>query len=328
MHRVKHILETLSARIEELQDAIKEHGKAIRSAQESEGQEEPRPKKIYADISNDEESVRDEKAESERQYRVQNSIRWATWCAFVAACAFAAISIGQWHELHIATQAATESAIAATKAAKAASDQLAQMQSDAADTAKRNDAATEQGIEIYRTEQRAWIAITATGYTLALNKPLTVSIRIQNLGKTPARHFDGHIIVELLFGGKMPKFTYHKHRPGKPIRIGGGINIPVCLPNFQADAEATWGTALPHGQTAFPVLTQEFANQIGSGQARLFAHGMGNYDDLFGVHHWIRFCFVLEPGMGTNNASMKNCDQNNEIDDNPEYSPSKRIGGQ
>lgn len=39
-----------------------------------------------------------------RQYRVQNSIRWATWCAFIAAAIYAAIAGGQMFYIYKQTQ--------------------------------------------------------------------------------------------------------------------------------------------------------------------------------------------------------------------------------
>jgi hypothetical protein len=44
----------------------------------------------------------------QRQYRVQNSLRWATWLAFIAAAVYAGISKYQLHEIQKQTAVAEE----------------------------------------------------------------------------------------------------------------------------------------------------------------------------------------------------------------------------
>jgi len=42
----------------------------------------------------------DKKTHEDRNYRVQNSIRWATWCAVIAASIYAGITYFQWRDAH------------------------------------------------------------------------------------------------------------------------------------------------------------------------------------------------------------------------------------
>lgn len=60
-------------------------------------------------------AVCDAKKERDRQYGVQNWIRWGTWCAVFAACIYAAFAALQWCEMRDATIAATITARTAAK---------------------------------------------------------------------------------------------------------------------------------------------------------------------------------------------------------------------
>jgi hypothetical protein len=68
---------------------------------------------VNAVVFNDDQAIRDSKAEQDRQYRTQNSIRKAAWCAFGAAAIYAGIASFQWREMHNATLAAERTALAA-----------------------------------------------------------------------------------------------------------------------------------------------------------------------------------------------------------------------
>lgn len=96
-------LRTLRIAVVELTNAIKEHSSAIHAQNEVD-----RNKKFPTDpkhiiVSHDEETVRNAKHEQDRQYRTQNSIKTAAWCAFGAAVIYAGIAAFQWNEMHTAT---------------------------------------------------------------------------------------------------------------------------------------------------------------------------------------------------------------------------------
>jgi hypothetical protein len=67
---------------------------------------------------------RNKSTNDERHYRVQNSIRWATWCAFIAATIYAGISARLLMETKKATIAAQEQARHAGEMVSQANDQF------------------------------------------------------------------------------------------------------------------------------------------------------------------------------------------------------------
>ena len=99
-----------------LLEAVKDVKKAVQQHTESEQAAETTNRVI----SFDDKTVRDAETEHDRQYRVQNSIRWATWLAVVGAIAYASVAACQLVEMRKATQATQEAAGAATKAANVA----------------------------------------------------------------------------------------------------------------------------------------------------------------------------------------------------------------
>jgi hypothetical protein len=172
----------------------------------------------------------------------------------------------------------------------------------------------------YKTDERAWISITATGQMLTVGSPIAVAMTIKNIGKTPARKYTGNVIAELLDGPTLPEFVYHKPIPGKEKgRVVGYIEQPFLLPNAEARSNVTVGKRLPNGQIEMIVLTQPVLNEIYTGKKTLFVHGIANYDDLFGISHWVRFCFYYQPTITPDAGNhMQVCHVNNDIDDNHE----------
>ena len=72
-------LQSVSERLESLRNGIKEHTEAIHAKYDK--------------------AEDDRKKEGDRQYTVQNSLRWATWCAVGAAVIYAGVSAWQTGEI-------------------------------------------------------------------------------------------------------------------------------------------------------------------------------------------------------------------------------------
>jgi len=75
------------------------------------GQEEP--VKVVAIVSFDDKTAQSNKIEADREYRTHNSLKNATWCAFIAAFIYAGIAAYQAYEMRRTTLAAQQSATAA-----------------------------------------------------------------------------------------------------------------------------------------------------------------------------------------------------------------------
>jgi hypothetical protein len=313
MYRTKQILETLATRIKALGDTINHYADSIHTEKHTKRDSEPPINQVNAVIRFDEESIRHADSQYEDQHTTQKSTNNATWAAFWAALLFAVIALCQWSEMKRAT-------VAATDAAKAAQGQLRQMQDDSIASAQRSDATTVQAITAQRVDERAWIAVTVEKYRFEEGSPLTVDLEVNNVGKTVALMNPGsYIIGEMRRDGNEPDFTYpEKHKTVG--RYGAAINLAYVLPKSAVKMGIGYGTKLPDGTIVNkPLSTKDFTDLSGN-KARFFVHGIANYNDFFGVPHWIRFCYVYKP-LATSGgpAGMVNCDHNNRIDSNPEY---------
>lgn len=104
--------------------AIQEHTKSIHAAEEREREKKPSGEMINRVISFDDKAVRDAETEHNRQYGVQNSIRWATWMAVLAAIVYAGVAACQLREMRKTTKAAIKSAVAAQQSADTAANEF------------------------------------------------------------------------------------------------------------------------------------------------------------------------------------------------------------
>lgn len=242
---ISRLLRTLNAvkvRVEELCDAIQEHSRTIRSAGESEDRKKWPAEALKAVIAYDDNTASDAKAEQNRQYRVQNSIRWAAWSAFAAATIYSGVAALQLYQMRKATQAAVKSAYEAQQANRDARDR-------------------------FREEERPYVWLTSNGlgapeFIPAASNPSSPSGQViwtwhyTNYGKTPAFNIrwhqymsiDGKPFVQSYgapprgdVGSPLPPtqdvFTTVVSRPGytreqvaRALAVGGkGISISVRM---------------------------------------------------------------------------------------------------
>ena len=101
-------LRAIRIAINELYEAIENHSEAIHAAEERNRNEPSPANPIQAIVSFDDETKGDTQRESNRQYGVQNSIRWAAWLAFGAASIYAGIAAITYWEIQRSTNAAIE----------------------------------------------------------------------------------------------------------------------------------------------------------------------------------------------------------------------------
>jgi hypothetical protein len=83
----------------DIRQSIDQQTEAIRTTDKrNEQQQNQLPVAVKVELEKDQEGKRE--AEADRQYRVQNSIRKATWLAFAAATIYAGIAYLQWRDAH------------------------------------------------------------------------------------------------------------------------------------------------------------------------------------------------------------------------------------
>jgi hypothetical protein len=113
---------------------LKQHTEAIRATQKRDQQDrEVQPVWLEPVLAKYQEPVGEKKANDDRHYRVQNSIRWATWSAFIAASVYAGIT---FYQLKTAQCALRE-------AKKSTSEQLGKLSEQIAQLKVANQIATE-----------------------------------------------------------------------------------------------------------------------------------------------------------------------------------------
>jgi len=163
-------------------------------------------------------------------------------------------------------------------------------------------------------DQRAWMkVISLANPKPEANQPLSWQVRMQNIGKTPARNVVTYLFVDVLPKGSGPDLDYDKVR--------------ACMRTFK-------GVVYPEESGDFPAIRFKFIQKstsevemydlqpaelerILAGSSYVAVHGIIHYDDAFHAHHWEKFCVWWSPTAGSYSAAE--CAQNgNSTDDNDE----------
>src|ERR1035438_24270 len=134
-------------------------------------------------------------------------------------------------------------------------------------------------IEASRTDQRAWVGVieVASPPELRQGTVLNSTVTISNQGKTPAYN-----VIQ---------------RAGFRIIKNGDQFDPER--EVAASSPQTQGIIMPSGKRELSICTlgaigSQRADELNSGEYRLFLFGKITYDDAFGRHHQTRFCMVME----------------------------------
>ena len=187
---------------------LKEHTEAIHAANKSNEQQYKIQQEWFEKVLPKKEKAKgDEATDGERHYRVQNSIRWATWSAVIAASIYAAIT------LYVAKQ---------TRRTADYAERQANIAQRAFDEAHKN----------FLIDQRAWVG--PSGGTVNLTSlPILITINIKNSGKTPAiqvrSRIDGALLpasekLRIIFGPDKREIESGTLFPDGETRIWGGRN--------------------------------------------------------------------------------------------------------
>ncbi len=165
-------------------------------------------------------------------------------------------------------------------------------------------------------DERAWVKVMPIGAPIALpNEPLQWTVRVQNIGKTPAREVLAYFLVEVIQNGSEPDFDYSKIRPS--MRAFTGIVYPqdtspdVRVRRLRYKVGSTT-------EVEDYVLQPSEHGDLTSGRSYIAVHGRVQYADIFHVSHWATFCTAL--GLAPNGGiTAANCSfSGNTADDNDE----------
>ena len=194
----------------------------------------------------------------------------------------------QWWEMHDAGTQTNKIIAADERLATAMENSVTQAQG-------AFNAANKQAI----LSQRAWmqvkVGIESPSHVWTVGQPIDIRIKQKNTGRTPALNLKSVNIIavqEAASGDvfKAPAFFY---KPDQYVRSG----------NLTPDGEVFSDFVKP--------FTAEDESRIVSLKVRVYVHGIVEYDDVFGIHHWVKFCNYLFPGQ-----AFAICEYHNEIDQN------------
>jgi hypothetical protein len=169
------------------------------------------------------------------------------------------------------------------------------MENSVAQAQSAFNAANKQAI----LSQRAWMqvrsGIESPSHVWTVGQPIDIRIKQRNTGRTPALNVRSVGVITIQPGTgdgvfKAPDFSYKSEQY---IRSG----------NITPDGEVFADEVKP--------FTAEDESRIVSLKVRVYVHGVVEYDDVFGSHHWLNFCSYLLPGQ-----AFAICKYHNEMDKN------------
>ncbi len=147
--------------------------------------------------------------------------------------------------------------------------------------------------EQFKLGQRAWIGITKIDGGPVIGKPTVIDIGLQNTGRTPAINTYSIAYADIIGLNDTPDFSKEMARKGGPV-----VPNQVCR-------------LMPKANNGTPLDVIDLM-KLRDGTKRLFIHGIFKYDDIFGYHHWITFCYFINSDMITYTTYK----EHNEIDNN------------
>lgn len=160
--------------------------------------------------------------------------------------------------------------------------------------------------------ERPWVGISGSGngnfqLEIAENRPLSVTLYAQNVGKTPALNEIGvNKLTIVPRGNRIPDFGgYSKSEAGPPAVLFPGAIATLHNDTSQPDAAGN----------SKPPLTLQQVEEFKSGAVQLYVYGSIWYDDTFHTReHRTDYCFVYIPDLSKTIANFSACKTHNYAD--------------
>ena len=130
-------------------------------------------------------------------------------------------------------------------------------------------------------DERAWMVPVGVDSPLAVGIPLSISAKVVNKGKTPAKRCAAYVFATNLKYPEVPKLSIMDSQ--------GNAQSPSSL------------LIAPGQQISFPpaetpqAVSKGLFDSVQFGEVRTFILVKLTYDDVFKAHHWIEFCYVFDP---------------------------------
>ena len=174
---------------------------------------------------------------------------------------------------------------------------------------------TKGQLGVMRNDERAWLKVESqpdtaggdlTSVNITIGQPVTYPFQISNIGKTAARNIDAKIFYAITYANQEPpldhvmQFSKYAHN-----NLISGIVFPGGVLKQIGERPGNEGHSMP--------ATDAEVEAIKEGKGYLAVFGIVDYDDVFDVHHWTKFCIWISK---TGTFQTRECAEFNKVDDN------------
>jgi hypothetical protein len=167
---------------------------------------------------------------------------------------------------------------------------------------------------VMRNDERAWLEVkTQDGMVIHVitGQPINYPLKLSNVGKTPAKNIVWSIFVEVQDSNYEVRLDC-VDRVGKNICNQNRVSSGGIFPNTHWDY-----TSFRVANDFSPnVATQSEVDAWENGRAYAAVYGIVNYDDIFGTHHWTKFCIWTPPDNKGKYFQTTKCSQYSDVDPN------------
>jgi hypothetical protein len=188
---------------------------------------------------------------------------------------------------------------AADKIRKASEDMVAQDKLIAENAKKALEASNTQSsqalnatIANFQQDQRAWVVAKGIGGQPKLDQPWTIEVQFTNTGRTPAKNAE--------FSCNTTPLKSEDDLTFKPVPFG--------RPTLVAPQDQSSCVLEP---MTIPKVTQQVLDFLQRRDLTVFVYGSVIYEDVFGKHHWLKFCRAMSP----DGSRWENCSKYNDTGD-------------
>lgn len=148
----------------------------------------------------------------------------------------------------------------------------------------------------FKLDQRAWLGFVGIMGEAEVGKPLLITVKFKNTGRTPAKNIISAAIAEPIPKTGVPNFTKEESITRESTAIvppQGEFTIILSV--------------TPKGP-----LDNDGFRSITSGETCVYDHGIINYNDIFNKKHWLTYCYVLSPDGKTYTIYKEHNDMDND----------------
>jgi hypothetical protein len=181
-------------------------------------------------------------------------------------------------------------------------------------TAAAAKSASDTAVQTMHIDTRGWINVSTGTAAMVDGAPLVLPMTIDNEGKTAVLNLSARMVINVLPVKEEPDLRYYRGHPSY------GISIKAMLPNHpHTSPYAAFPKYHTPGSDPTPInVTPTLRDRITKGKVYIVMHLRVEYDDIFGVHHWLQYCGHGEtatPGTKAKSAGAT-CGDYNDVDRN------------